>query len=32
MTEAQSLKSKGAAYAQYQKETSVFVPWFVKKA
>jgi steroid 5-alpha reductase family enzyme len=32
MTETQALKSKGEAYAQYQKETSVFVPWFVKKA
>ena len=28
--EAQSLKSRGEAYRQYQKETSVFVPWFPK--
>ncbi len=30
-TEAQSLKSKGAAYTNYQNTTSVFVPWFKKK-
>ena len=28
--EAQSLKSRGEAYRQYQKETSVFIPWFHK--
>lgn len=27
-TEAQSLRSKGEAFKQYQQETSVFVPWF----
>jgi steroid 5-alpha reductase family enzyme len=29
-TEAQALRSKGAAYSTYQKTTSVFVPWFKK--
>jgi len=29
-TEAQSLRSKGAAYAEYQRTTSAFVPWFKK--
>lgn len=28
--EAQSLKSRGDAYRQYQKETSIFIPWFPK--
>ncbi len=28
--EIQSLKSRGEAYRQYQKETSVFIPWFHK--
>ncbi len=27
-TEAQSLRSKGEAYAAYQRSTSAFVPWF----
>ena len=31
-TEAQSLKSRGAAYEIYQKTTSPFVPWLKKKA
>jgi steroid 5-alpha reductase family enzyme len=31
-TEAQSLKSRGEAYRQYQRETSVFVPWFPRRA
>ncbi len=31
LTEEQSLRSKGDAYRQYQKTTSVFVPWFPKK-
>jgi steroid 5-alpha reductase family enzyme len=30
--EEQSLKSRGEAYIQYQKETSMFIPWFRKKA
>lgn len=30
LTEEQSLRSKGAAYAEYQKTTSVFIPWFKK--
>jgi steroid 5-alpha reductase family enzyme len=29
-TEAQSLRSKGEAYARYQRTTSAFVPWFKK--
>lgn len=29
-TEAQSLRSKGELYRQYQKTTSAFVPWFKK--
>ncbi|HEV2274530.1 MAG TPA: DUF1295 domain-containing protein [Acidobacteriaceae bacterium] len=29
-TEAQALRSKGAAYARYQRTTSVFVPWLRK--
>jgi len=32
MTEAQSVKSKGAKYIAYQKTTSAFVPWFRKDA
>ncbi len=28
--EAQSLKTRGEAYMQYQRETSVFIPWFPK--
>lgn len=31
-TEAQSLKSKGNAYLDYQKTTSVFMPWFKKSS
>jgi len=27
-TEQQSLRSRGAAYRQYQRSTSAFVPWF----
>lgn len=30
-SEAQSLKSRGDAYREYQRTTSVFVPWFPKK-
>lgn len=30
-TEAQSLRSKGAAYAEYQRTTSAFVPWFKRR-
>ncbi|NYF78611.1 DUF1295 domain-containing protein [Granulicella arctica] len=30
-TEAQSLRSKGEAYARYQRTTSVFIPWFKKE-
>ena len=30
-TEAQSLKSKGDLYREYQRTTSVFIPWFPKK-
>ena len=29
-TEQQSLRSKGDAFREYQKRTSVFVPWFKK--
>lgn len=29
-TEAQSLRSRGEAYARYQREVSAFVPWFPK--
>ena len=31
MTEEQAIRSKGKAYLNYQKTTSVFVPWFKKK-
>jgi steroid 5-alpha reductase family enzyme len=31
LTEQQSLRSKGAAYAEYQRTTSVFFPWPPKK-
>ncbi|MEP6485095.1 MAG: DUF1295 domain-containing protein [Rudaea sp.] len=31
-TEAQSLRSRGEAYRAYQRRTSVFIPWFPKKA
>lgn len=30
-TEAQALRSRGAAYQKYQQTTSVFVPWFPKQ-
>lgn len=30
-TEAQSLRSRGEAYARYQREVSAFVPWFPRK-
>lgn len=30
MAEMQSLKSRGEAFRQYQKETSIFIPWFRK--
>lgn len=30
-SEAQSLKTRGEAYKEYQRKTSVFVPWFTKK-
>ncbi|MFS4460674.1 DUF1295 domain-containing protein [Bdellovibrio sp. HCB2-146] len=30
-SEAQALKKRGDAYRQYQKRTSVFVPWFPRK-
>ncbi len=30
-TEAQSLRSKGEAYAEYQRTTSAFVPWFKRR-
>jgi len=30
-TEEQSLRSKGEAYAEYQRTTSAFVPWFPKR-
>ena len=32
MTEAQSIRSKGDAYRQYQRTTSAFVPWFPRRA
>lgn len=31
-TEQQSLRTKGAAYENYQRQTSVFIPWFKKNA
>lgn len=31
MSESQSLKNRGEAYREYQKKTSMFVPWFPKK-
>ncbi len=30
MSESQSLKNRGEAYREYQKKTSMFVPWFPK--
>jgi steroid 5-alpha reductase family enzyme len=32
MTERLSLESKGQAFADYQKRTSAFVPWFPKRS
>jgi len=32
MTERLSLQSKGAAFADYQRRTSAFVPWFPKRS
>jgi steroid 5-alpha reductase family enzyme len=32
LTEELSLQSKGTAYAEYQRRTSVFVPWFARKS
>lgn len=31
-TEMRAIQSKGEAYKQYQRETSAFIPWFVKRA
>lgn len=31
MTEEQAIRSKGEAYKEYQRTTSVFIPWFKKK-
>ncbi|HOZ87797.1 MAG TPA: DUF1295 domain-containing protein [Bacteroidia bacterium] len=31
MTEEQAVRTKGAAYKEYQRTTSAFVPWFKKK-
>jgi steroid 5-alpha reductase family enzyme len=31
MTEEQSIRSKGELYKEYQRTTSVFIPWFKKK-
>lgn len=31
LTEAQALESKGAAYREYQRTTSAFVPWFRRR-
>lgn len=31
MTEEQSIRSKGDLYKEYQRTTSVFIPWFKKK-
>jgi steroid 5-alpha reductase family enzyme len=32
MAEAQSLKSRGEAFREYQKTTSAFIPWFVRSS
>ncbi len=32
LTEAQALKSRGEDYREYQRTTSVFIPWFPKKS
>ena len=32
LTEQQSLRSKGAAYLQYQQTTSAFIPWFPSRS
>jgi len=31
MTEEQAIRSKGEAYKEYQRTTSVFIPWFKRK-
>lgn len=31
MTEEQAIRSRGEAYLEYQRTTSVFIPWFKKK-
>ncbi len=31
LTEAEAIKTKGEKYAEYQKSTSSFIPWFPKK-
>jgi steroid 5-alpha reductase family enzyme len=31
LTEAEAVKTKGAEYQEYQRTTSVFIPWFPKK-
>jgi steroid 5-alpha reductase family enzyme len=31
MTEEQSLRSRGQLYAEYQRTTSIFIPWFKKQ-
>jgi steroid 5-alpha reductase family enzyme len=31
LTEQQAIRSKGEAYIEYQRTTSMFVPWFKKK-
>jgi steroid 5-alpha reductase family enzyme len=30
-TEAQALRSRGEAYARYQREVSAFIPWFPRR-
>jgi steroid 5-alpha reductase family enzyme len=30
LTEKHSIESKGAAYREYQRTTSAFIPWFRK--
>jgi steroid 5-alpha reductase family enzyme len=31
MTEEQAVRSRGEAYKEYQRTTSVFIPWFKNK-
>ena len=31
-TEAQALRSRGDDYRRYQRETSMFIPWFPRRA